>query len=113
MKFRSEVAELWFDNTVKETMLNILEEDQIGSQSQLQKTIKGENILLEAESAKSNKILELENINFQQAKRFEEHEAEMKRNAEIYQAKVTKLKSELADVIVNFEVEKAKKKNLQ
>lgn len=34
----------------------------------------------------------------------------MKRNAKIYQAKVTKLKSELADVIVNFEVEKAKKK---
>jgi hypothetical protein len=27
MKFRSEVAELWFDNTEKETMLNILEED--------------------------------------------------------------------------------------
>jgi hypothetical protein len=33
----------------------------------------------------------------------------MKQNAEIYQAKVAKLKDELGNLSVNFEVEKAKK----
>jgi hypothetical protein len=52
--------------------------------------------------------LELENIILQPVKHFQELDAEMKWNAKIYQAKDAKLKNELADVIENFEVEKAK-----
>lgn len=52
--------------------------------------------------------MELENIILQPVKHFQELDTEMKSNAEIYQAKDAKLKNELADVIENFEVEKAK-----
>jgi hypothetical protein len=70
MKLRSKDAELWYDNKEKEKMLNILEEDLIGRQSELQKVIEEKNDALEAEKAKNDKILELEDINLQPTKHF-------------------------------------------
>jgi hypothetical protein len=43
VELRSKVAELQFDNTKKEKMLNIVKEDLIDSRRELQKIIAGKN----------------------------------------------------------------------
>lgn len=57
-------------------------------------------------------ILELENTNLQQARCLEELKVEIKRNVETYKAKVEKLKIELTEASMNFEMEKSKKEIL-
>lgn len=64
---------------------------------------------MDVEKAKDNRISELEVKNLQQTKCSRELEADMKRNANAYKTEVAKLKEKLANMIVNFEVEKVKR----
>jgi hypothetical protein len=54
------------------------------------------------------KILELETLNLQQSQHLVALEAEIKQQKETHKAKIEKLRMEVAEAKVNFEIEKVK-----